>query len=323
MATTLDFEDEGGDDTSSVTICSTSSIHPQTMHYNNRKLEANASSCNNCCAAIIDHHHRHNPHDINNEAAIEKTTAESQHKDRSMDDDCNENMGCGSTIDNVGLVNQIETAATIVAMKTASQRHQPPHLQQHVVFTQPEAQIASNALSVNKNLLLCRRFKDSGDTLRNFNSLPLFVYATSPSTHAISADGVGVAKVAVKAAEEAAKISNLEETEAKIQFSMSNRKSGGVIASSKICLTTCLAIFIKATLTFFKKLRLFQAVKSISSRFEKDVKANRALLSFNILKLALKGPSRTLNSKCGKYIFLGLIVRGCLVLNKGRIVTKR
>uniref|UniRef100_A0A1A9UXG1 Uncharacterized protein n=1 Tax=Glossina austeni TaxID=7395 RepID=A0A1A9UXG1_GLOAU len=205
MATTLDFEDEGGDDTSSVTICSTSSIHPQTMHYNNRKLEANASSCNNCCAAIIDHHHRHNPHDINNEAAIEKTTVESQRKDRSMDDDCNENMGCGSTIDNVGLANQVETAATIVAMKTASQRQQPPHLQQHVVSTQPEAQIASNALSVNKNLLLCRRFKDSGDTLRNFNSLPLFVYATSPSTHAVSADGVGVAKVAVKAAEEAAK----------------------------------------------------------------------------------------------------------------------
>ncbi|XP_039949893.1 uncharacterized protein LOC120767731 isoform X3 [Bactrocera tryoni] len=51
-----------------------------------------------------------------------------------------------------------------------------------------------------KKLLLCRRFKDCGGILRNFNSLPLFVYATSPSTHAISADGVGVAKEAVAAA---------------------------------------------------------------------------------------------------------------------------
>lgn len=52
-----------------------------------------------------------------------------------------------------------------------------------------------------KKLLLCRRFKDCGGILRNFNSLPLFVYATSPSTHAISADGVGVAKEAVAAAD--------------------------------------------------------------------------------------------------------------------------
>ncbi|CAD6992946.1 unnamed protein product [Ceratitis capitata] len=52
-----------------------------------------------------------------------------------------------------------------------------------------------------KKLLLCRRFKDCGGILRNFNSLPLFVYATSPYTHAISADGVGVAKEAVAAAD--------------------------------------------------------------------------------------------------------------------------
>lgn len=52
-----------------------------------------------------------------------------------------------------------------------------------------------------KKLLLCRRFKDCGGILRNFNSLPLFVYATSPSTHAISADGVGVAKEAAAAAD--------------------------------------------------------------------------------------------------------------------------
>ncbi|XP_053970139.1 uncharacterized protein LOC128871959 isoform X1 [Anastrepha ludens] len=52
-----------------------------------------------------------------------------------------------------------------------------------------------------KKLLLCRRFKDCGGILRNFNSLPLFVYATSPSSHAVSADGVGVAKEAVAAAD--------------------------------------------------------------------------------------------------------------------------
>lgn len=63
---------------------------------------------------------------------------------------------------------------------------------------------SSSTLTCAKNLLLCRRFKDSGDSLRNFTSLPLFIYATSPSTHATSADGVGVAQVAVKAAEEAA-----------------------------------------------------------------------------------------------------------------------
>lgn len=41
------------------------------------------------------------------------------------------------------------------------------------------------------NWLLCRRFQESGDT---FNSLPLFVFATSTTTRSISADGIGVSK---------------------------------------------------------------------------------------------------------------------------------
>ncbi|XP_030369679.1 mucin-22 isoform X2 [Scaptodrosophila lebanonensis] len=66
--------------------------------------------------------------------------------------------------------------------------------------------LLASAAACNKQLLFCRRFKDSTASnatdgfLRNFNSLPLFVYATSPSTHATSADGVGVAKEAAAAA---------------------------------------------------------------------------------------------------------------------------
>ncbi|BFF90592.1 uncharacterized protein DMAD_09090 [Drosophila madeirensis] len=61
--------------------------------------------------------------------------------------------------------------------------------------------LLASAAACNKQLLFCRRFKDKPEAnsvgfLRNFNSLPLFVYATSPSTHASSADGVGVAREA-------------------------------------------------------------------------------------------------------------------------------
>ncbi|XP_017101808.2 serine-rich adhesin for platelets isoform X1 [Drosophila bipectinata] len=52
--------------------------------------------------------------------------------------------------------------------------------------------LLASAAACHKPLLFCRRFQDK----RNFSSLPLFVYATSPSTHAHSADGVGVAKEA-------------------------------------------------------------------------------------------------------------------------------
>ncbi|XP_034487932.1 serine-rich adhesin for platelets isoform X1 [Drosophila innubila] len=67
--------------------------------------------------------------------------------------------------------------------------------------------LLASAAACNKQLLFCRRFKDASagamdgaGFLRNFNSLPLFVYATSPSTHASSADGVGVAREAAAAA---------------------------------------------------------------------------------------------------------------------------
>ncbi|XP_017073034.1 nucleoprotein TPR isoform X2 [Drosophila eugracilis] len=52
--------------------------------------------------------------------------------------------------------------------------------------------ILAAAAGCHKPLFFSRRFQDK----RNFSSLPLFVYATSPSTHAHSADGVGVAKEA-------------------------------------------------------------------------------------------------------------------------------
>jgi len=67
--------------------------------------------------------------------------------------------------------------------------------------------LLASAAACNKQLLFCRRSKDASAGvrdgaafLRNFNSLPLFVYATSPSTHASSADGVGVAREAAAAA---------------------------------------------------------------------------------------------------------------------------
>ncbi|XP_070073115.1 serine-rich adhesin for platelets isoform X2 [Drosophila takahashii] len=52
--------------------------------------------------------------------------------------------------------------------------------------------ILAAAAGCHKPLFFSRRFQDK----RNFSSLPLFVYATSPSTHAHSADGVGVAREA-------------------------------------------------------------------------------------------------------------------------------
>ncbi|XP_026835636.1 uncharacterized protein LOC6552814 isoform X1 [Drosophila erecta] len=58
--------------------------------------------------------------------------------------------------------------------------------------TTATANIFAAAAGCHKPLLFSRRFQDK----RNFSSLPLFVYATSPSTHAHSADGVGVAKEA-------------------------------------------------------------------------------------------------------------------------------
>ncbi|KAH8242658.1 hypothetical protein KR032_000913 [Drosophila birchii] len=62
-----------------------------------------------------------------------------------------------------------------------------------VEATQPTLlPLLASAAGCHKPLLFSRRFQDK----RNFSSLPLFVYATSPSTHAHSADGVGVAREA-------------------------------------------------------------------------------------------------------------------------------
>ncbi|TDG50543.1 hypothetical protein AWZ03_003132 [Drosophila navojoa] len=89
-------------------------------------------------------------------------------------------------------------ASTTDAMSKAAARPTP---------TPSLLPLLASAAACNKQLLFCRRFKDASagnvdgaSFLRNFNSLPLFVYATSPSTHAISADGVGVAKEAAAAA---------------------------------------------------------------------------------------------------------------------------
>ncbi|KMZ03547.1 uncharacterized protein LOC6728060 isoform X1 [Drosophila simulans] len=61
-----------------------------------------------------------------------------------------------------------------------------------VTKTATTTNILAAAAGCHKPLFFSRRFQDK----RNFSSLPLFVYATSPSTHAHSADGVGVAKEA-------------------------------------------------------------------------------------------------------------------------------
>lgn len=101
----------------------------------------------------------------------------------------------------------LNASATNSGLLTKKQQHRQQQQQEAVATTSTNTTIiggSSSTLTCAKNLLLCRRFKDSGDSLRNFTSLPLFIYATSPSTHATSADGVGVAQVAVKAAEEAA-----------------------------------------------------------------------------------------------------------------------
>lgn len=128
---------------------------------------------------------------------------------------------CGSTrcdVNNVGLnasATNLDFSETALHQQQLPEHRQPEALPNNIsdtTITNTTTTSISTAIGTSpsnaKNLLLCRRFKDSGDTLRNFTSLPLFIYATSPSTHATSADGVGVAQVAVKAAEEAAAAAN-------------------------------------------------------------------------------------------------------------------
>ncbi|KAH8383297.1 hypothetical protein KR009_007911 [Drosophila setifemur] len=84
----------------------------------------------------------------------------------------------------------VRTALTTTTTTTAAEdqklQPQPP------TPTPSLLPLLASAAACHKPLLFCRRFQDK----RNFSSLPLFVYATSPSTHAHSADGVGVAKEA-------------------------------------------------------------------------------------------------------------------------------
>ncbi|KAH8288779.1 hypothetical protein KR054_009523 [Drosophila jambulina] len=74
-----------------------------------------------------------------------------------------------------------ESAVSSVTTKTTEASQQPTLLP-----------LLASAAACHKPLLFSRRYQDK----RNFSSLPLFVYATSPSTHAHSADGVGVAREA-------------------------------------------------------------------------------------------------------------------------------
>lgn len=190
--------DGGGDDNSSVTICGSSistinshcyntqhtttpSSSSTTATYENLQTKTLTTSANGGSTT--------NTHNYNSNKAMMAYNASGG---GSGDDE--NRLGCGFLKDyiNVGKISSSSTSA--VTNLGLLQQHEQQQ-------ESPEAPVPTYT---SKNLLLCRRFKDSGDSLRNFTSLPLFIYATSPSTHAISADGVGVAQVAVKSAEEAA-----------------------------------------------------------------------------------------------------------------------
>ncbi|KPU79861.1 uncharacterized protein Dana_GF16890, isoform C [Drosophila ananassae] len=81
---------------------------------------------------------------------------------------------------------------TTIKKATEDQVAQQPTATATATATPTLLPLLASAAACHKPLLFCRRFQDK----RNFSSLPLFVYATSPSTHAHSADGVGVAKEA-------------------------------------------------------------------------------------------------------------------------------
>jgi len=94
--------------------------------------------------------------------------------------------------------------ASLTTSKTTGEETQPQLQPPSAAKVMPASAPTPTLL---RQLLFCRRFKDvsagsmdGAGVLRNFNSLPLFVYATSPSTHASSADGVGVAREAAAAA---------------------------------------------------------------------------------------------------------------------------
>ncbi|KAM7364475.1 javelin-like isoform 3-T3 [Cochliomyia hominivorax] len=233
MATLINYEDEGGgdggggDDTSSVTICGSSSStinsHCFNTHHTPSPTSASHEQYNNAAAASGTITTTMSACNTNGSTANNQTVNCKNTVDDDNNDDCsdvggvggNENTkiekqppahGCGINKDqhNHQQHNNKDNntaCATNSGLALQLYRHQMHH---HHHEQQPEMQ--------SKNLLLCRRFKDSSDSLRNFTSLPLFIYATSPSTHATSADGVGVAQVAVKAAQEA--VANMIKNEA-------------------------------------------------------------------------------------------------------------
>ncbi|XP_017057439.1 serine-rich adhesin for platelets isoform X2 [Drosophila ficusphila] len=86
----------------------------------------------------------------------------------------------------------ITTLANAAATTTTKHREEEPAAAAASSKTKTTTTILAAAAGCHKPLFFSRRFQDK----RNFSSLPLFVYATSPSTHAHSADGVGVAKEA-------------------------------------------------------------------------------------------------------------------------------
>ncbi|XP_073814625.1 javelin-like isoform X3 [Musca autumnalis] len=245
MATFADYDahEEGGDDNSSVTICPDVDGDADESHSTHNEMQTNASTAtltttNNdsettpklvCKSKSSPPHHNgsiaasQNHNSNNKESNIGGTvdvTSDAVDDVQVVAEEGNENGAeigrCGSIrcdMNNVGLN---ASATNIDGFSVTAHPQQRQH-------RQPEALANTSTIITNstigtssssaKNLLLCRRFKDSGDTLRNFTSLPLFIYATSPSTHATSADGVGVAQVAVKAAEEAAAAANKKKNE--------------------------------------------------------------------------------------------------------------
>lgn len=252
MATLSTCECEGGDDTSSVTICSsgsTATIYSSTTNNNSHTAQPNNDNKDeDHNADKADNEDAHNRHKqivsvsdvvvVNGGSTKAAFNGYTNHVAANNTEQRQHMLGCGliNKNDNVGN----NTTSSIEETQQPQQQHVNSKQRQQEIAgaaaaalqptTGVERSIATPAhnnsavddnppptlsspqitVAIKKNLLLCRRFKDTGDTLRNFNSLPLFVYATSPDTHATSADGVGVAQLAVKVAEEAVAAANLK-----------------------------------------------------------------------------------------------------------------
>lgn len=216
MATLINYEDEGGgggggigvgdggggDDTSSVTICGSSSSTINSHCFNTHHTPSPTNLVSSSSSSSTHEQYNNNTTACNTNGSTSNTNSQTmdiKHNDTvndvaedvgGIDENEEQPIGCG-----INNSKDKNTACAIDATTTANSGLALQLYRRQEHEQQPEMQA--------KNLLLCRRFKDTSDSLRNFTSLPLFIYATSPSTHATSADGVGVAQVAVKAAEEA------------------------------------------------------------------------------------------------------------------------